>query len=397
MRTLGVEEELLLVDERTGIPMAVAPRALAAAADSGGAGDPDLGPSVEEEFKQEMLEAQTRPHSSTADLFDEIVAGRALADRLVAPYGARAVALAMSPLEFVPHPTREPRYGTMMERYGATARNVLVCGCHVHVGIESREEGVAVLDRIRNWLPVILALSANSPFSNGDDTGYASYRFAAWHQWQSAGPTEVFGSAAAYEEFERTLVDTEVILDHRMIYLDARLPHQQPTVEVRIADVCLDPRDTIVLAAIIRALVDTAVEEWRAGVAPVAVPAAALRLAEWQAALTGATGRLPHPVHGRGATGADAVDALVTHVDRALTANGDDELVREGLRRMLESGGGAGLQRRSFGRRGSLLDVVTDAIGVTHAQEAAVLRPPADIRGDAGDADGETASREATA
>jgi carboxylate-amine ligase len=371
MRTLGVEEELLLVDERTGIPVPVAPRAIADAGPSG-SGTPDethLGPSVEEEFKEEMLEAQTRPHESTADLFDEIVAGRALADRLVRPYGARAVALAMSPMEFVPHPTREPRYGTMMERYGATARNVLVCGCHVHVGIESREEGVAILDRIRNWLPVILALSANSPFANGDDTGYASYRFAAWHQWQSAGPTEVFGSAAAYEEFERTLVDTEVILDRRMIYLDARLPNQQPTVEVRIADVCLDPRDTIVLAAIVRALVDTAVAEWHDNVAPVKVPAAALRLAEWQAALTGAAGRLPHPVHGRGGTAEDAVSALVSHVDRALSANGDGELVRSGLRRMLGSGGGAGLQRLSFGRSGSLLDVVMDAIRVTHAQE----------------------------
>ncbi|NEN05509.1 YbdK family carboxylate-amine ligase [Diaminobutyricibacter tongyongensis] len=368
MRTLGVEEELLLVDERTGIPMAVAPQAVADAPDWAAS---TSGPGVEEEFKEEMLEAQTRPHESAADLFDEIVAGRALADRLVKPYGARAVALAMSPMSFVPHPTREPRYGTMMERYGATARNVLVCGCHVHVGIDSRDEGVAVMDRIRNWLPVILALSANSPFANGDDTGYASYRFAAWHQWQSAGPTEVFGSVAAYEEFERILVATEVILDRRMIYLDARLPHQLPTVEVRIADVCLDPRDTIVLAALIRALVDTAVDEWQHDVAPVAVPAAALRLAEWQAALTGAAGRLPHPEHGRGGTAADAVAALVAHVDRALGANGDRELVRSGLKRMLENGGGAGIQRRAFGVRGSLLDVVTDALRVTHAQEAA--------------------------
>jgi len=368
MRTLGVEEELLLVDEHTGIPMPVAPRAIADAPDWTASSE---GPGVEEEFKEEMLEAQTRPHTSTRALFDEIVAGRALADRLVKPYGARAVALAMSPMAFVPHPTREPRYSTMMERYGATAQHVLVCGCHVHVGIESREEGVAVLDRIRNWLPVILALSANSPFANGDDTGYASYRFAAWHQWQSAGPTEVFGSAAAYEEFERMLVETEVILDRRMIYLDARLPHQQPTVEVRIADVCLDPRDTIVLAAIVRALVDTAADEWRRGIAPVAVPAAALRLAEWQAALTGATGRLPHPVHGRGGTGADAVAALVEHVGPALEANGDDDLVRSGLERMLEDGGGAGVQRRAYSRSGSLLEVVTEAIRVTHAQAGA--------------------------
>ena len=369
MRTFGVEEELLLVDEHTGAPRAVAPQALAAAA----ADDERLvringgsAPEVAAEIHQEMLETQTRPLTSTEDLLADIVAGRERADRLVRPLGVRAAALAMSPLRFRPHPTEKERYGEMMRRYGATAHTTLVCGCHVHVGIESREEGVAVLDRIRTWLPVILALSANSPFADGADTGYASFRFLTWHQWQSAGPTEVFGSVEEYDRFERVLVDTGVILDYGMVYLDARLSHKQPTVEVRIADVCLDARDAVVIAAIVRALVDTAAAEWRAGVQPSDLPSAALRLAGWQAALTGTQGRLPHPLHGAGADVTDALDALLGHIGPALEANGDEQLVRAGVERIVAVGGGAGRQRAAFAVRGRLEDVVSAAVDATH-------------------------------
>ncbi|MFJ8895630.1 glutamate--cysteine ligase [Leifsonia sp. NPDC102414] len=368
MRTFGVEEELLLVDEHTGAPRAVAPQALAAAAgdDEPGRGHGEAAPEVAAEIHQEMLETQTRPLTSTGDLLADIVAGRERADQLVRPLGVRAAALAMSPLPVQPHPTEKERYGEMMRRYGATAHKTLVCGCHVHVGIASREEGVAVLDRIRTWLPVILALSANSPFADGADTGYASFRFLTWHQWQSAGPTEVFGSVEEYDRFERVLVDTGVILDYGMVYLDARLSHKQPTVEVRIADVCLDARDAVVLAAIIRALVDTAAEEWHVGVQPSDLPSAALRLAGWQAALTGTQGRLPHPQHGAGASIADALDALLAHIGAALEANGDLELVRDGLERIVAAGGGAGRQRAAFAVRGSLEDVVSAAVDATH-------------------------------
>jgi carboxylate-amine ligase len=361
VRTFGVEEELLLVDER-GVAAPVAPLALADAPVVLG------GPQVSAEIQQEMIETQTSPLLRTSDLFAEIVAGRALADSLARPHGARAAALAMSPLRLRPHVTDDPRYATMIERYGSTARQTLVCGLHVHVGISSRDEGVGILDRIRNWLPVLLAMSANSPFVGGADTGHASYRFVAWHQWQSAGPTDVFGSVDAYDRFERLLVDTGVILDKGMLYLDARLSHRQPTVEVRVADVCLDARDTAVLAALVRGLVETADAEHRAGIPPVAVPSAALRLAEWQAALTGVTGRLPHPVTGLEGSAVDAVEALVSHVLPALAANGDDAVVRRGVARILAAGGGAGRQRAAYAKRGRLRDVVATAVEITHEQ-----------------------------
>jgi carboxylate-amine ligase len=360
VRTFGVEEELLLVSVRSGVPVAVAPAALVDAPTGG-----DV-PPLSAEIQQEMLETQTWPRDNLTDLMTDIVAGRTLADALAQKHGARAAALAMSPLRVRPHVTDNPRYAAMLARFGSTARNTMVCGCHVHVSIESREEGVAVLDRIRTWLPLLLALSANSPFSAGADTGYASFRFASWHQWQSAGPTDVFGSVEAYDRFERMLVGTEVILDYGMLYLDARLSHKQPTLEVRVADVCLDARDTAVVAALVRALVDTAAADWRAGVPPVEMPSAGLRLASWQAALTGVNGRLPHPVHGSGVPAADAIEALTAHVDAALGRNGDREEVQAGVDRILTLGGGADRQREAFARRGRMRDVVFAAVEATH-------------------------------
>lgn len=362
-----MEEELLLVDGETGAPVPRAPEALA------GMPDDDDAPAVDSEIQQEMIETQTRPHETTAMLLGDVIAGRELADSLAVPLGARAVALAMSPLHVTPHPTDQPRYQAMMQRYGTTATATLVCGCHVHVSIASKEEGVGVLDRIRVWLPVLLGLSANSPYANGVDTGYASYRYITWRQWQSAGPTELFRSVEAYEAFEDMLVATGVILDHGMLYLDARLSRKQPTVEVRIADVCMDARDTVVLAAVVRALVDTAAAEWRAGAVPLDIPSAALRLAGWQAALTGAAGQLPHPLHGRETTAAEAVAALLEHIGPALEANGDDDLVRGGVQRILATGGGAGHQRATFAQSGRLTDVVLDAVAITHADAARPL------------------------
>jgi carboxylate-amine ligase len=359
MRTFGVEEELLLVDARTGIPRPVASPAMVDP-------DPAGGPALAAELHQEMLEVQSRPMTGTGDLLADVTAGRALADARVVPFGARVVALAMSPLSFTPHPTRSRRYAEMIARYGILGRGTLVCGLHVHIGITSGEEGVAVLDRIRNWLPVLLAISANSPFAGGVDTGYASYRFSAWHQWQSAGPPEIYGSLRAYEQFERELLATEVVMDEGMLYLDARLSRKHPTIEVRIADVCLDARDTVLLAALVRGLVDTAAAEWRVGIRPVATSAAALRLAEWQAALTGVSGRMPHPERSGAVDASDTVGALLAHTAVALEVNGDTELVQTGLRRVLACGGGAGLQRASYRRANRLPDVIADAIEITH-------------------------------
>ena len=312
-----------------------------------------------------MLEVVYSPHSRYTDLRDELLRGRTLLDTEARAVGARAVALATSPLPVAPHATVDPRYTSIHERYGVTAREGLTCGFHVHVGIGSPDEGVGIIDRIRSWLPVLVALSANSPFSNGEDTGYASYRSSAWTRWPTAGPTEVFGSAEQYRRYADELLGTGVLLDEGMLYFDARLSRDHPTVEIRVADVCLLAEDAAVLAALIRALAETAAREWTAGLPPVAVSATALRLASWQAALRGLAGDLPDPIGGGSVPARARVESLLAHVRGVLEDAGDTEAVTCGIRRILASGTGADWQRAEFARTGTLADMVRCAIART--------------------------------
>ena len=197
---------------------------------------------LEFEVKREQIEVVSPPLFTLDELAATIIEGRRAADRAARRVGARAVALATATVRCEPHAVPTPRYDRMRERFGLTLDEQLTCGFHVHVGIESVDEGVAVLDRIRPWLPVLLALSANSPFWQGEDTHFASYRYQAWGRWPTAGPYDRFGSAEGYAAAVEAILDTEVSLDAGMIYFDARLSAHAPTVEVRIADVCFRPR-----------------------------------------------------------------------------------------------------------------------------------------------------------
>lgn len=98
------------------------------------------------------------------------------------------------------------RYQRMAQRYGLTEQEQLTCGCHVHVSVDSDAEAVGVLDRIRIWLPTLTALSANSPFWQGRDTGYASFRSQVWARWPSSGPIEVQGSTERYRALVQALL-----------------------------------------------------------------------------------------------------------------------------------------------------------------------------------------------
>ena len=183
----------------------------------------------------------------------------------------------------------------MGRRFGLTVSEELTCGCHVHVGIDSDDEGVGALDRIRPWLPPLLALTANSPFWQGGDSGYASYRSQVWQRWPSAGPYAPFGSPAGYHATVQAMIDTDTLLDPGMVYFDARLSVQHPTLEVRVGDVCLDVDDAVLLAALVRGLVETAARAWRAGVPADPVRLELLRLAAWRAGRSGVDGVLLDP------------------------------------------------------------------------------------------------------
>ncbi|WP_066956853.1 glutamate--cysteine ligase [Streptomyces lushanensis] len=357
MRSVGVEEELLLVDAVTWEPHAVSPAVLATADRAGGEGH-----AFQKELHGQQLEFATCPRTEMAELAAEIRELRAEAAEYAGKVGAAVAALATSPLPFESAVNQDERYLWLEREFGPVAQAQLTCGCHVHVAVESDEEGVAVLDRIRPWLSVLLALTGNSPFWRGYDSGYSSYRSRVWGRWPSAGPVELFGSATGYHDYVAAMVATGVLRDPAMAYFEARLAERYPTVEVRVADVCLDASSTVLVAALVRGLVETAAREWRAQVPPLPHRVASLRLASWRAGRSGLEDRLVDPRTMRPAPAEAVVRSLLAHVRDALRDHGDLPLAEEGLRRLLRTGNGARVQRDMLRRTGSLHTMIAECV-----------------------------------
>ena len=358
MRTFGVEEELLIVDPVTGAPLALADALLRglkppAPASPAPAADPDHDDSgFSFELKLEQIETQTLPCLEHGALLRQIRQARAFTDRAAQTHGARVAALATSPLASVTHTTPNPRYATMQKRFGLTVQEQLTCGFHVHTLVESPEEAVAVLDRIRDKLAVLIALSANSPYWNGTETGFESYRTQAWNRWPGSGPTMIFGSLPVYRRVVSRLVETGVLMDEGMVYFDSRLCRHHPTVEVRVADVCLRAEDAALIAVLVRALVETAAREWDDGVDPAPVPTLLLRMAAWQASNCGLRGQLLDFGTFTPAPAAEVVHALVDFLAPVLAEQGELDLARRGVNRILADGTGSEQQRQALSAPG---------------------------------------------
>jgi carboxylate-amine ligase len=374
VRSVGVEEELLLVDPASGCPIAVAGLVLDHV-DRVPVADDGLGSGRVRRFgaelQQQQLETRTRPHVELEALAADIRGGRDLVIEAASAYGARAVAVGASPLPVTPDLVRKPRYEEMALRFGLTAREHLTCGCHVHVSVDSEAEAVGVLDRIRVWLPAVLAISGNSPFWQGADTDYASYRSQAVRRWPSSGPTDVFGSVAAYRDLVSDMISCGVLIDEGMVYFDARVSRSYPTVEIRVADVCLDARDTVLVAAICRGLVETAAGEWAVHQPAPVVSTALLRLATWQAGRYGLDGGLLDPFTAQPRPAHDVVGQLLDHIGPALCLSGDETLAEEGLERVIARGNGAGQQRAALQGTGHLVGMM-DALAAVTAGRAVV-------------------------
>jgi carboxylate-amine ligase len=357
VRNVGVEEELLLVDSDSGQALALSAAVLRRV------------PACDEvaltsELTRQQIETNTQPCTSLEDLRREVRRWRRAAAEAASSRNATIAALATSPLPVHPSITSTPRYQRMVDEFGLTAEQQLTCGCHVHVEVESDAEAVAVLDRIRGWLPCLRALSTNSPFWQGQDSGYASFRSQVWGRWPSAGPTELFGTPEIYHATIQAMVTTKTLLDPGMVYFDARLSLENPTVEVRVADVCLLADDAVLLAALTRALVETAARSWRAGEPPAPIRVELLRLSGWRAGRSGLEDDLLG-ADGRPAPAPQVIRALLDHVAPVLAEHGELDSVKDLLAAVLDRGTGAATQRRIYRQSGQLADVVTRAVKAT--------------------------------
>lgn len=366
-RLLGIEEELLLFDPATRLVVPAAPTVLKEFREHGAGRRPARAATdqLDQELFRHQLETRTDPTSDAEEALSQLVAARRTAGE-----AARAAGLAAGACGAVPLGgeqavvTHNDRYLAMVDRFGEIARTGGTCGMHVHVAIESDEEGVAVIDRITPWLPTLLAVSANSPFADGRDTGYASWRTQVWTRWPSAGPTEAFGSLEGYREVCRAMLASGVALDVGMLYFDARLSAAHPTVEVRVCDVCTDPRQAVGLAVLVRALVETASRSWREGRSFPRWRSEELRAASWRASRFGMSDTLVDPISRELRPAREVLEVLAGLVEPALQEAGDTDLVATLLEQAVRDHG-ATRQRAAFERGGDIEAVVDDLVDRT--------------------------------
>ncbi|MFE9258083.1 glutamate--cysteine ligase [Streptomyces sp. NPDC006879] len=358
MITVGVEEEYLLVDPATGLPV---PRVEELRTAAG------LEPIVDTaEVQAELLQAQIEVATPVCHDLHE-VGGHLLRMRhalgsAAERIGCRIAMSAAAPLRgALPVPvTPSPRYLQMQTHAPQLVDEQLINGMHVHVGVPDREAGVAVLNRIRVWLPTLLAMSANSPLWDGGDTGFASWRTIVFSRWPVSGPPPCFADLTDYENRIKALSSSGTIVDPGQLYWQARLSERYPTVEVRCPDVQLRADEAVLFAGVIRALVATAIHETSSGTPLPVCPPELLQAANWHAARYGLDGPLVDPEGALRSPG-DLMRTLLHHLAPALDESGDTREVGSLVQRLLQEGTGADRQRRARAAGGvpALIDLIT--------------------------------------
>jgi carboxylate-amine ligase len=221
------------------------------------------------------------------------------------------------------------------------------------------------MNHLRPWLAPLLALSANSPFWLGEDTGYASYRTQVWGRLPTAGPPAHFSSLAEHDALVRALVETGSVLDTASIYWDVRLPENLDTVEVRVSDACSRVDEAVMLAGLSRALVRSCRERAERGESYPSVRPELLRAAHWHASRHGLDDELVDAEAARAVPAREMIEKVLTFARPALEEEGDWEEIAALVRETLEHGNGASRQRRAYERVGRLEDVVDTLIEET--------------------------------
>lgn len=352
--TVGVEEEFLLVDPHTGTAVPAVDLVLEQV-------PAELRGQVEREFQTSQIEIGSPPGLELASIRHSLGVLRAELADAAERAGVRLLAIGTGPVDGpVPPVVDKPRFDRMIERFRLLVPGPGNNGMHVHVGVPDPEIGVQVLNHVRPWLPILQAVTANSPFARGEDTGYASWRSVEWERWPSVAPTPYLDSHEHYGRLIRQLIASGVMLDEGMLYWYARLSAKYPTVEIRIGDVCPSVDDSVLVAALVRALVATAMTDLDEGRPAVNTDHHLLVAAHWRAAHDGLEGEGVDLTDGELRPAWELLDRLVDRVRPELTRHGDLDQVTDLLSGLRRHGSGAARQRAVFARTGRLVDVVTD-------------------------------------
>ncbi len=248
--TLGIEEEYLLVDKATRDLAGDPPASLFEAAQE------ILPGRVSPEFMRSQIEIGTDICSSLAEARKQLRHMRGVIAEIAGRYGLAPIAASTHPFadwEGQRHTDKE-RYRILAREIAGPVRRLLICGMHVHVGLDDPELRIDLMSQASYFLPHLLALSTSSPFWRGEDTGLKSYRLAVFDELPRTGLPEIFDSYGEYERHLQTLIAAGLIEDGSKIWWDLRPSARFPTLELRITDACTLLDDTLAIAALYRCI-----------------------------------------------------------------------------------------------------------------------------------------------
>jgi carboxylate-amine ligase len=352
--TFGVEEEFLIVDRQTRALSSCSNKIVSEAT-------PVMGDTVSAELNLCQIEIASTVCHSVDELRSDLQRARTRLAAAAAEHDRAIVAAGTHPFSSWQDQRVNiafERYTRMEERYQVVARQQVICGCHVHVGVDDEDLAIEIMNRSTPWLPVLLALSANSPYWHGVDTGFASYRTQVWHRWPTSGMPPHVPDRAAYDAVIADLERVDAIDDATQIYWYVRPSARYPTVEFRPCDVCLDVEDSLLVAALVRALAWTCGRDAERGVPDEAHRRDVLDAAMWRAARYGLLGDLVDVGSMTTRPALDAVCSLLAYVADGLEHHGDLDFVRRRVHAIVRAGTGSARQRREKARTGDPTSVV---------------------------------------
>jgi len=243
--TLALEEEYMLVDRTSRDLVREMPHGLFEAASKA------LGDQVAREFLKSQIEVGTSVHRSPSAAGAELAQLRKAIADVAAAYELAPIAASTHPFArwSIQQPTERERYQSLAQDLAGVGRRLVICGMHVHVGIEDNELRIDLFNQARYFLPHLLMLSTSSPFAEGEDTGLKSYRLAAYQELPRTGMPGRFEGWAEYTQTVDLLVRNGVIEDASKIWWDLRPSARFPTLEMRVTDVCTRLEDGVCVAA----------------------------------------------------------------------------------------------------------------------------------------------------
>lgn len=244
--TIGVEEEYLLVDPETRDLAQDPPDMLL------GECQKRLQDLIKPEFLKSQIEGATGICANIADVREDLTRLRSTVSEVAGKYGLAPIAASTHPFsewQNQQHTDKE-RYHILANDMQGVARRLLICGMHVHVGIDDDELRIDLMNQVSYFLPHMLALSTSSPFWRGAHTGLRSYRLSVFDELPRTGLPERFDSFAEYARHVNVLVKAGTIKDSTMLWWDIRPSHNFPTLEMRITDICTRIEDALSIAAL---------------------------------------------------------------------------------------------------------------------------------------------------